>query len=146
MSRSDGVGDLDELPIEAEASRELTRERLHAEPLGRVVPGGNEVDPKLPRRLQRRLLGFARDEEVVALVRGLDDVVAGGAGRDRDALDPLRPVREDKRLALDGLLDPAHDVRDPSGLPQPPAEAEGSELALPLDAEQRRQLRVVAEL
>ena len=75
-------------------------------------PGRDEVDPELPRRLQRRLLGLARQEEVVALVRRFDQVVAGGAGRDRDSLDALRPMREHERLALHGALDPARELLD----------------------------------
>ena len=69
---SDRVVDLDELPLEPEALGEVARERLHAEPLGRVVAGGDEVDPELAGGLQARLLGLAGEEQVVALVRRLD--------------------------------------------------------------------------
>ena len=110
-----------------------------------MVPGRDEVDPELPGRLQRRLLGLAGDEEVVALVRRLDQVVAGGAGRDRDALDPLRPCAN-----TSGPRSTARSIR-PAAPRSPPAprashQADGPELALSLDAEQRGQLRVVAEL
>ena len=55
-------------------------------------PAGDQRDAELARRVEVRLLGLACDERVVALVRGRDQVVAGAAGRDRDALDPLRPA------------------------------------------------------
>ena len=102
----DRVLDLDELPLEREALGEVARERLHAEPLGRVVAGCDEVDPELAGGLQARLLGLAGEEEVVALVRRLDQLAAGAARADRDPLDPLRAVREDERLA------PAHGLAD----------------------------------
>ena len=45
----DRVFELEELPLETEALREVPRERLHAEPLRRVVTGGDEVDAELAR-------------------------------------------------------------------------------------------------
>ena len=95
----DRVRDLQELPLELEALREVARERLHAEPLGRVVAGRDEVDAELARGLEARLLGLAGEEEVVALVRRLDQVAAAAAARDRDALDLLGAGGEDDRLA-----------------------------------------------
>jgi hypothetical protein len=44
---SHGVVDSQELPFETEAVRQSLRERLHAEPLGRVVTARDEVDPEL---------------------------------------------------------------------------------------------------
>src|SRR6266702_2762373 len=46
-ARSDGVLELDELPLEAESIGDSRRERLHAQAFGRVVPGGDEVDTQL---------------------------------------------------------------------------------------------------
>ena len=103
QARLDRVLDRDELPLEREPLGEVARERLHAEPLGRVVAGGDEVDPELTGGLQARLLGLAGEEEVVAFVRCPDQLAAGAARADRDPLDPLRPVREDERLAADDL-------------------------------------------
>jgi lipoprotein signal peptidase len=44
---SHGVLDREELPFETEALRQPLRERLYAEPLGRVVTARDEVDPEL---------------------------------------------------------------------------------------------------
>jgi hypothetical protein len=44
---SHGVLNRQELPFETEALRQTLRERLHAEPLGRVVTARDEVDPEL---------------------------------------------------------------------------------------------------
>ena len=44
---SDGVLDRKELPFEAEALGQPLRERLHAEPLGRIVAARDEMDPEL---------------------------------------------------------------------------------------------------
>jgi hypothetical protein len=46
-SPSHRVLDRQELPFEAEPLRQTLRERLHAEPLGRVVTARDEVDPEL---------------------------------------------------------------------------------------------------
>ena len=99
----------------AEALGEVARERLDAQPLGRVVTGRDEVDAELARGLQARLLRLAREEEVVALVRRLDQLAAGRTRADRDPLDPLRAVREDERLAADGLADPRVSSSMPDG-------------------------------
>ena len=92
---------------------EVARQCLHAEPLGRVVAGGDEVDPELAGDLQARLLGLAGEEEVVALVRRLDQRAPRPTRADRDPLDLLRPVREDERLApAHGLPDAADELGD----------------------------------
>ena len=44
---SHGVLNRQELPFETEAVRQPLRERLHAEPLGRVVTAREEMDPEL---------------------------------------------------------------------------------------------------
>ena len=113
----DGVLDREELPLEVEALRQAPRERLHAEPLGRVVTAGDEVDPELAGGVQARLLGLAGEEEVVALVGGADQLVAGAAGADRDALDPFGAVREDRRLAAERLADAVEELLDAARLP-----------------------------
>jgi hypothetical protein len=46
-SPSHGVLDRQELPFQTEPLRQTLRERLHAEPLGRVVTARDEVDPEL---------------------------------------------------------------------------------------------------
>ena len=53
------VLDVDVLPLERESVGETGGQRLHAEPLAGVVPGGDEVDPELARRRRVRLLGLA---------------------------------------------------------------------------------------
>ena len=106
----------------------------------------DEVDPELARGLEARLLGLAGEEEVVALVRGVDQVAAGRARADRDPLDPLRAVREDERLAADRLADAGGELLDADRLAQRPALADLGERALDLDAERVGEQRVVAEL
>ena len=49
-SRSDGVLDLVVAPLDREGVGEVGRERLHAEPLGRVVAGRDQVDAELLAR------------------------------------------------------------------------------------------------
>src|SRR5262245_43627520 len=61
---SNGVRELDELPLESEAVRESFRERLHAEPFGRVVTGGDEGDAELTREVEARLLRLAGKKDV----------------------------------------------------------------------------------
>ena len=87
---SNGVRDLDVVPGEAEALGEVGRERLHPELLRRMVPRGKQVDPELAGGRGAGLLRLAGEERVVALVRRLDEVVAGGAGRDGEASDLAR--------------------------------------------------------
>ena len=87
-------------------------ERLDAEALGCVMAGRDEVDAELLRGREVRLLGLARQEGVEALVRGPDQVVAGGAGRDGEALDPVGPVGEDERLPVDRVAHPRGQLVD----------------------------------
>ena len=69
-------------------------------------PAGDEVDPELAGGLQARLLRLAREEEVVALVGGPDQLAAARRpSRSRLAAIRSGPVREDERLA------PADDLR-----------------------------------
>ena len=65
-------------------------ERLHAEPLGRVVPGRDQVDPELLRGREAGLLGLAGEERVEPLVGCPDQVVPCCTRRDGEALDPIR--------------------------------------------------------
>ena len=67
--------------------------------------------PSSRRGVQRRLFRLAGDERVVALVRSLDQARAAAAGDDRDALDALRPLREDERCASRRLLEPSRRAR-----------------------------------
>ena len=114
---------------------ERARKRLDAEPLGRVVPGGDEMDPELPRSLEARLLRLARQEEIEAIVRGLDQVVARAAARDRDSLHALRPVREDERLPAGDAANPVDELVDRERLREPAREPDRPELSLALDTE-----------
>src|SRR5262249_47851377 len=65
---SDGVLDLDELPLDVELIADSFGERLDAEALGGVVAGRNQMDAELACGVQARLFGLAGDEAVVALV------------------------------------------------------------------------------
>ena len=69
-------------------------EGLNAEPLGRMVPRGDQVNAQLLGGGGVRLLGLTGEERVEALVGGADQVVAGGSGCDREAADPLGPAVE----------------------------------------------------
>ena len=103
------------------------------------------MDAELARGVQARLLGLAREEEIEAIVCGLDQVVAGGACRDRDALDRLRPVGEDERLAVDAAVTRATSSSIPSGS-RASRQADLAERALALDPERGRELGAVAQL
>src|SRR5215831_18793894 len=91
---SNGIRELDELPLEFEAVGEPCRERLHTEPLGRVVTGGDEGDAELACEVEARLFRLARQEQVVALGRSLRQVAAAAARDDRHALDEVRSLSE----------------------------------------------------
>ena len=110
------------------------------------MAAGDEVDPELAGGLQARLLRLAGEEEVVALVGGVDQVAAGGARADRDALDPVRAVREDERLAADRLADTGGELVDAERLAQRPALPDLGERTLDLDPERLGEQGVVAEL
>ena len=113
---ANGVGDLDELPLETEAVGEVCRERLDAEPLGRVVSRREQVDPELARGRGARLLRLAGEEGVVALVRGPDEVVPGGPGRDGEALDLPVAAAQHERRAPDDACDARGEVVDRDGV------------------------------
>ena len=98
-------------PLDRERVGEVRGERLDAEPLGRVVAGGDQVDAELLRGRVVRLLGLAGEERVEALVGGADQVVARCTRRDREAPDPVGPVAEDERLAAERVGDPGRQLR-----------------------------------
>ena len=102
------------------------------------MAGGYEVDAELARGVQARLLRLPGEEGVVARVRRLDQVVARRAGRDRDPLDPLRAMREDRRVALHGAQDPLLEVLDAARLGEAAGKTDLAELTLTLDAERGR--------
>ena len=108
----DRVLDLVVAPLDRERVCEMRGERLDAEPLGRVVAGGDQVDAELLRGGEVRLLGLAGEERVEALVGGADQVVAGGTGRDGEAPDPLGAVGEDERLAVESVGDARRQLLD----------------------------------
>ena len=120
-------------------------ERLDAEALRRVVAGCDQVDAELPRCGEARLLGLAGEERVEALVRGADQVVAGRAGRDGEALDPLRAVGEDERLAVERVGDARRQLRDREAVERA-GDPDAAERALRRRADPARELRGVAEL
>ena len=75
---------------------------------------------------------------------GRDEVVAGGAGGDRHALDRRPAASQDERRPADGRLDAAGELVEVEGR-QRAAEADGAERALGRRADRRRELRVVPE-
>ena len=98
---SNGIRELDELPLQVEAIRESRGQRLHAEALGRVVAGGDERDPELAGEVKARLLRLAGQEQVEARRGRLREVAAAAARDDRNALDLVRAFLEDQRLGRD---------------------------------------------
>src|SRR4051812_3042335 len=89
---SNGVRDVDELPLELEAVGEPLGQRLDAELLGCVVAGGDEGDLQLARERLARLRRLAGQVEVVALGGGLWEVLGASARDDRDAAQLGRAV------------------------------------------------------
>src|SRR5919204_5815412 len=99
--RLDGVRHLDELMLEPESIGDDLAEPAYSERLGRVVAGGDEVDPSLAgiaHRLLGRLTGYQR---VQPERRRLLERARPGAADDPDAADRVRPGVEDERLAPD---------------------------------------------
>jgi hypothetical protein len=94
----------------------MLAERLHAETLGRMVSRREQVDPELARSVVARLLRLPGDKDVVARVRGLDQVVAGAAARDRDPLDGVGTAAQEERLPAGDLTDGGGEVVDRRGL------------------------------
>ena len=90
----DRVVDLVVAPLDREGIRQMRGEGLNAEPLGRMVPRGEQVNAELLGGGVVRLLGLTGEERVEALVGSADQVVAGRAGCDGEAADPLGPVVE----------------------------------------------------
>ena len=119
---------------------------MYAESFGRVVSGGDEVDPQLAGRLQARLFRLAREVEVVALVSGADHLAARAAGADRDALDLLGTVSEDERLPADRFADSADELLESDRPGQAAPQTDLAERPLDLHRERLREQRVVADL
>ena len=80
----DRIRELDELPSDAEALADPGRQCLNAEPLGGVMPGGQEVDTKLTGGVEARLLGLAGEEEVVTFSGRPEQARAAATGDNRD--------------------------------------------------------------
>src|SRR6476646_9941129 len=89
-THSNRVRQFDELPLQIEPLGKLLRQGLDAQLLGRVVPGGDEVDPELSGKVEARLGRFPGQKEVVALGGRLRQVALPAAGDDRDAPEVLR--------------------------------------------------------
>ena len=102
-------------PTAGRTARRGARQRLDAEPLGRVVAGGDEVEPELAGEVERRLGGLAGQEEVVALARRLGRVAGGAARDDRHALDGRRALQERGRLAAEHARTPGDERRGSTG-------------------------------
>src|SRR5205085_8860753 len=79
VPRSDRVGHVDEDVADAEALGQALTEGPHAKGLGRVVAGGEEVDPGLARAGHRAFGGLAGDEGVEAGGDGVLEMVGPGA-------------------------------------------------------------------
>src|SRR6476659_1656768 len=143
-TRSNRVRQLDELPLELEPLGKLLGQRFDAELLGRVMPGGDEVDPELLGEVEARFGGLAGQVQVVALGGRLRQVALSAAGDDRDATEVLGAFGEDEWLAADPLAHPGEELvaRGRHAASEAPLE----ERAVDLDAEFPREQRVVADL
>ena len=98
---------------EREALREVLPEGADAERLGRVVAGGEQVDPGLAGVGHRTLGGFPGQQAVGARCRCVGDEVPAGARHDRQALDPLRAEVEPQRLTVGERRAPARPAPRP---------------------------------
>ena len=149
---SDRVRDVDELVLDLEPLRDQRSQALDAEGLGRVVPGGDEVDPRLAGVAHHVLGGLAGDERVESQGGGLGERPRPPAGDDADRTDLRRPGVEGERLAADGRGDPRNQVSGGDRLGAAPDEAdrpapEGCERPLlGLEPERRAEQGVVADL
>src|SRR4051794_24442617 len=97
---SDRVRYIYEDVAHAEAGREQVAETAHAEGLGGVVAGGEEVHAGLPGAGHRALDRLAGDERVEAGGDRVLEVVGARAGDDADGPHAVRAVREGERLAV----------------------------------------------
>src|SRR5664280_426540 len=99
---SDRVGDVEEADVEVEALTEELPQRAHAEALGGVVAGGDEVDPVLLGAVHDPLAGLAGDVGVEARRDGLIETGGRPPGHDPDRGDHVRAAEEDLRLLTAG--------------------------------------------
>src|SRR4051795_10193091 len=97
-SGSDRIRYIDEDVAHAEPVREQVAETAHAEGLGGVVAGGEEVHPGLPRAGHRPRDRLAGDERVEAGGDRVLEVVGAGAGDDADGPHAVGAVGEGERL------------------------------------------------
>ena len=104
------------------------------------------MDAELAGEVERRLLRFTGQEEVVAGGGGLGEVPPPAAGHDSRPLDRVGPVREHERLSAELLAHAADEALGLGRRPQRPAEADSGELLLRLDPELLRHEDVVADL
>src|SRR5215211_7905405 len=77
-------------------------ERADPEGLGRVVAGGEEVDPRLARVVHHWLAGLARDEGVQARRDRVVEMFGRAPGDDPDRPDLAGAGEERQRLAATG--------------------------------------------
>src|SRR3954449_793660 len=97
---SDRIRYIDEDVAHAEPSREQVAETAHAEGLGGVVAGGEEVHAGLPRAGHRALDRLAGDERVEPGGDRVLEVVGARARHDADGPHAVGAVRECERLAV----------------------------------------------
>src|SRR3954447_11706153 len=109
-SGSDRIRYIDEDVAHAEPVREQVAETAHAEGLGGVVAGGEEVHAGLPRAGHRPLDRLAGDERVEAGGDRVLEVVGAGAGDDADGPHAGGAVREGERLAVGRLAHPRDEL------------------------------------
>src|SRR3954447_2770320 len=99
---SDRIRYIDEDVAHAEPGREQLAETAHAEGLGGVMAGGEEVHAGLPRAGHRALDRLAGDERVEARGDRVLQVVGAGAGDDPDGPYAVGAVREGERFPVRG--------------------------------------------
>src|SRR3954449_419333 len=95
-ARLDGVRHVDEDVADAETLGQQVAQASDAERLGRVVAGGEEVDPALARPVEVALRRLAGEERVAAGGDGLGQVALAGARDDGQAAH-LRRAGEDRQ-------------------------------------------------
>ncbi len=132
---------------QAEAFGEMLPERVDAERLGGVVPGGDQVDARLARERHGALGGLAGEQRVGARGGCVGDEVGAGAGHDRQAPDARRPGVEHERQAFGDRFDAREQLLGGEALVAGVVIGQGGDEAdrLAVDERERSQLAVGAE-
>src|SRR5262245_28176532 len=150
-AKLDRVRCVDEALLDAESLGEELPEAAHAERLGRVVPGRDEVRSALASVGHHMLRRLAGEEGIEAERDCLAEARGGPAGHDADAVDELRAGRPGEGLLAEDRGAAVAQLVERHALRRAPDEADRATAVLaerlgPLEPERGADQRVVPDL